>query len=79
MKRTIKELAAFFDLPYQAVHNVVFPIKQFAVKHQRFDTELVRHMLIEHYQKRSDAAMERMANYAGIIRRLESMKGADDK
>lgn len=74
MKRTINELAAYFDLPYQVVHKVVFPIKKYAAKNQTFDTEIVRQLLIERFQKREAEAMERMADYAGRIRRLESMK-----
>ena len=75
MKVTAMQLANHFDIPYWQVSEALYRLRNGSlVKNYKYDYKQAKYMLIKEYARKNAAAMEAVAHYSGIIRRIESAK-----
>lgn len=74
-KMTAMQLAKHFGIPYWQVSEALYGLRNGSRrKNYKYDYEQAKYKLIQNYARKNDAAMESVAHYSGIIRRIESAK-----
>ena len=74
---TMKELAAYFDIPYYVVYRAMRGMKAYCKHNQKFNKEVARKRIIEDLERQSARAMEKHANCEGMIRKVRYSGGQD--
>ena len=72
VKRTMKELSIYFDVPYNDVHKALSEVRKSGVHNELFNTETVRKLLLVHYRMASARARTRLNELQKKIQRVEN-------